>query len=190
MSDSNQQNPYDAPLDDKLKEHCYDGIHEYDKRLPNWWLFTFYIAIVISVIYWFSYYDVDVIPTDEERLAGNMDVIEARKLSGAIADLDDNKLWDMSANPQFVEAGAATYAGTCAQCHGANLEGGIGLSLADAEWKYGGQPLEILNIVSNGSPDISKGMVAWEPTLGPKKVAEVVAFVLSKHKRADDGSAQ
>lgn len=35
-----------------LREHEFDGIQEYDQKLPNWWLFTFYIAIVWFLVHW------------------------------------------------------------------------------------------------------------------------------------------
>lgn len=190
MSNLPQNNPYDAPLDDKLKEHSYDGIHEYDKRLPNWWLFTLYIAIAFSVVYWIMYYDARLSPSDDERLAGGMSVIEERRMANSMDSLTDEKLWELAGNADFVAEGKASYQSTCVACHGMNLEGGIGLALNDSEWKYGGKPLEIMKIVAQGSPDVSKGMVAWEPTLGSKKVSQIVAYILSTHTQGTDGSAQ
>jgi cytochrome c oxidase cbb3-type subunit 3 len=32
---------------------------------------------------------------------------------------------------------------------------------------------------------VTKGMPAWEPTLGVKRVAEVVAYVLNHHKEGE-----
>ena len=76
-------------------------------------------------------------------------------------------------------AGRDTYASMCMSCHGDRLQGGIGFNLADDTWVHGGKPLEVIKTVSDGVP--AKGMPAWGAVLGPKKSAEVVAFILSKH---------
>lgn len=177
----------DGPI---LREHTYDGIQEYDQKLPNWWLASWYIFIVYFVIYWFLYYQIDLFADDEERVKNAVAVIETKKateLEKLMASLDDDVLWRMSQNSKIVEAGKTTYQTTCVACHGTDLSATLngvklpGEPLNDSEWKYGARPMEIFGIVKNGSPDVTKGMVAWEPSLGPKKVAEVVAFVLSFH---------
>jgi cytochrome c oxidase cbb3-type subunit 3 len=35
-----------------LRPHEFDGIQEYDQRLPNWWLATLYIAILWAFFSW------------------------------------------------------------------------------------------------------------------------------------------
>jgi len=162
-----------------LLEHEYDGIQEYDQKLPNWWLFTLYITIIFSILYWFFYFQSNVGQTDEERLAQRLQNIEARNLEEALAMLDNENLWRMSQNPQFVESGARVYTSFCQACHGADLEGGIGLSLRDNDWVSVQDPIAMYNVVNDGIPNT--GMTAFGSQLGPKRVAEVVAFVLSHH---------
>lgn len=174
---------------DLLREHSFDGIQEYDQNLPNWWLFTLYIAIAFFVGYWVVYYQFDGLFTDAERLEFRMDAI-ARKEEARLAkmDLNDTTLWRMSLNPAVVEAGKGIYMTNCVACHGSDLAatlGGVplpGLPLNDSEWKYGGKPTEVMKIVAEGSPDVTKGMIAWkDPLGGMDKVAKVVAFVMSHH---------
>ncbi len=182
-----------------LRPHVYDGIQEYDQRLPNWWLWTFYIMIIVFVVYWVGYYSFGAFRSDVERLdeeIARIDGVKAKELEAMMSSLDDKVLWEMSRNTQMVAAGKETFLKTCNVCHGDDLSAkrdGVqlpGLPLNDAEWKYGGKPLEIFNIVTNGSPDKTKGMVAWEPALGANKVAEVVAFVLSHHKQPADTAGE
>ena len=182
----------------QLRDHVYDGIQEYDQKLPNWWLFTLYIAIVWFVGHWLCYYQLGFGSSDEEvidAVVAEMNVAREKQMES----IDDEQLWKMSRDPAIVEAGKATFMtqGMCITCHGEKLDGmGIdpatnkpmklpGLALHDQEWKYGGTPTEIFKIVRKGSPDITKGMAAWETVFGIKRVGEVVAFVLSHHKEGE-----
>lgn len=173
-----------------LREHIYDGIQEYDQKLPNWWLFTWYITIVWWVIAWLAYYQLNVGETDEQKVAHAMAYIEANR-NKQLAGIDDEKLWAMSLDAKVVEAGKATYMTACLACHAPDLSAKLagnklpGLPLNDSEWKHGGNPTQLLDIVRKGAPDVTKGMPAWEPQLGINRVIEVVAFVLSHHKKGD-----
>jgi cytochrome c oxidase cbb3-type subunit 3 len=166
------------PGEDPLRPHTYDGIQEYDKRLPNWWLLTFYATIVFWIGYWMYFQQSGLSTSDGAKIDRHLAQVEAQKLA-ANAAFDDATLWKMSRNAVFVDAGRATYLATCASCHHAILTGGIGPSLVDAVWVHGGQPTQILKAVNEGV--LTKGMPAWGPILGPKKVSEVLAFILSHH---------
>ena len=176
----------------QLRPHTYDGIQEYDQKLPNWWLFTLYIMIVAFVIYWVGYYQMGIGRTDYEAVDAVVNQIEKAR-EKELESIDDAKLWAMSKNPEVVAAGKATFMtpGMCVTCHGPDLSGTLmgaklpGLPLNDTEWKHGGKPTEIFKLVRKGAPDVTKGMPAWEPTLGVKRVAEAVAFVLSFHKEGE-----
>jgi len=170
--------------EDEVRPHVYDGIQEYNNRLPNWWLWTFYGAIIFSVIYWFGRYDAEIMKSDVEIIEAQMEKVEESRLA-AMGEINDETLWQMSENSGFISAGKEIYIEKCLACHGPNLEGGIGLNLIDNEWKWGNKPISIYSLVVNGSPDKAAGMQAWMSTLGPKKVNQVVAFVLSHHTKED-----
>lgn len=171
-----------TPPDDNLRPHSYDGIQEYDKRLPNWWLNTLYATIVFWVCYWGYFEFLRVGPDGPARVTGELATIEAVRLASS-PQLDDASLWQMSRNPVFVAAGHATFSSTCASCHHEKLTGGIGPNLLDHLWIHGGQPSEVYHTVTTGV--LAKGMPSWGPVLGQKKVAEVVAYVLSHHQEGE-----
>ncbi|MEX2578986.1 MAG: cbb3-type cytochrome c oxidase N-terminal domain-containing protein [Verrucomicrobiales bacterium] len=179
----------DLPDDVTLRDHEYDGIQEYDQKLPNWWLFTFYITIVWFVVAWLAYYQLPIhLPDDHERLNGRLALIEERKrteLEGMLASLTNESLREMSENPQHTAAGRAVYEAKCLACHGPDLSATLngaplpGVPLDDNEWKYGSTPLDIMNIVTNGSPDVTKGMIPWKSQLSGSEIAQVVSYILN-----------
>jgi cytochrome c oxidase cbb3-type subunit 3 len=173
-----------------LRPHEYDGIQEFDQKLPNWWLFSWYIMMVAFVVCWVVYYQVGIGMSDEKEIATAMAKI-AEYQKKELEQISDDKLWAMSKDAKIVAAGAATYQATCIACHAADLTATIagaklpGLSLNDQEWKHGNNPTQLLTIIRKGAPDITKGMPPWEPQLGLQRVVEVLAFVLSKHTQGE-----
>ena len=181
------QNPADG--DEKFRPHTYDGIREYDKRLPNWWLYTLYGAIAFFVIYWAMNQIWHIFPSDGAQIDTAMAQIEAKKMSSSIDVSSDDKLWELSKNAIFVDAGKQTFTSLCTPCHLASMRGksenptAVGPDLTDKSWIHGGTPKEIFATVTNGVP--LKGMPTWGPVLGQKKTVEVVAYVLSRHQKGE-----
>ena len=169
--------------DDVLRPHSYDGIQEYDKRLPNWWLLTLYGSIAFAIVYWFVHYEGRYVLSDGERVGQELARIETAKLAALVNVLNDDNLWKMSENASFVAAGAATFKSTCAQCHGEDLRGKIGPDLTVTSWIHGGLPTEVFATIKNGVP--LKGMPTWGPLLGDMRIVEVAAFVMSHHQRGE-----
>jgi len=175
--------PTTTDLEDPIRDHTFDGIQEYDKRLPNWWLWTLYGAIIFAAAYWFYYH----FPTEHETSFQQVDrtmneiAVAAAKSSGA--ELTDDQLWTMSKDSATVQAGALTFQTTCASCHMPDLSGKIGPNLKDNLWIHGGKPTEIVHTITTGVS--AKGMPTWGPVLGPTKINEVAAFILSYHNPSD-----
>jgi cytochrome c oxidase cbb3-type subunit 3 len=183
-----------------LREHEYDGIQEYDQKLPNWWLFTFYGAVVWFVVYWVLYYHTNTFKTDHQIISEKIAAVEkakAEELEKTVASLDDSTLvHEWASKPEIVAAGEATYNLVCTACHAADLSGTIaagptkvplpGLPLNDGNWKFGGKPMEIFKMINEGSPATSDGNngVKMQPkggaSLTSKQVAEVTAYLISK----------
>lgn len=172
------------PVDEHepIRPHTYDGIQEYDKKLPNWWLFTLYGSIVFAVAYWAWYQIYEMSPPPAAALEQQM-MENARLAARHATVLSDAALWDMSRDPQIVAAGKTTYLTTCAACHLPDLAGLVGPNLKDHDWVRSEKPVELVKLVVEGVP--AKGMPTWGPILGQQKIAETVAFILSYHQEGE-----
>lgn len=185
---SNAPTPTPPNPEDALRPHSYDGIHEFDKRLPNWWLMTLYAAVVFWIGYWSYYQWWRVGPSSAQRIQKEVTAIEAEKLALAAANrVDDPGIWAMSRNPDIVAQGQAIFTQNCIPCHKASLrgvdDGGIGADLRLTSWLHGGHPTDLVNTVTHGVPE--KGMPTWGPILGQRKIVQVVAYVMSYHHEGE-----
>src|SRR5690606_10829399 len=161
-----------------LLEHEYDGIREYDNRLPNWWQYTLYGAIVFSVVYWLVFHTFRGVPLPEARYEQEMAKAAEMQLARmAGQELTNEALQLMATIPDRVAAGQQIFNQFCTGCHGPNGEGNVGPNLTDEYWLHGAEPLAIHNTVTRGVPE--KGMAAWGSQLGPVRVQQVVAYVLT-----------
>ncbi len=175
--------PENHSQDGELRPHSYDGIQEYDKRLPNWWLFTLYGAIVFAAGYWAYFHWTDHMTPGWVRVKSQLEALTLASLKQG-GPPTGSQLYSFSKDPVIVAAGEKTYLSTCAACHGADLKGGIGQNLTDATWIHGGTPSDILNTINNGV--LEKGMPQWGPLLGQKRMAEVVAYIISKNSTIEN----
>lgn len=210
MSDheADQTKPKTALYADKdnevvLRPHVYDGIQEYDQKLPNWWLFTFYGAVVLFVVMWIGYYQLDIGQTDEEEIEAIVAGIDARKeaeLEALLENLDDKAfVTTWATNEVAVANGQQAYTTHCVACHGPDLSATMkvdgmaapiplpGIPLNDGEWKFGGNPMAVFKMINEGSPPESKGhngakMEVWGDKLPAKTIAELVSYIISENK--------
>lgn len=184
-----------------LRDHEYDGIQEYDQKLPNWWLFIFIACHVFFFGYWIAYYNLGWFKTDAQKIEAAMAKIEAaqqKALDEMLAQLSNEAfIKEWASNPERVASGREVYATNCAACHGQDLKGVIdigggqtvalpGLPLTDGEWKYGGTPMEIFKLINEGTPPDSSGhngarMEAWGLKLPPLQIAELTSFIIHEN---------
>jgi cytochrome c oxidase cbb3-type subunit 3 len=182
-----------------LREHEFDGIQEFDQKLPNWWLFTFYAAIIWFVGYWVFYYHIASGKTNQQVVQEALTIVEKLKqeeLTQQVKSLDNGVLVNKWAtDPVVVANGQAIFMQNCVPCHGADLSATMtvgnnkislpGLPLTDHQWKYGNAPMRLFHLINEGTPADNAGtngarMQAWGQTLAPKQIAELVSFIISK----------
>ena len=165
---------------DELREHQFDGIEEFDNHLPNWWLWTFYGACIFSLFYWMYYHGLGLGPTSREYYEREMAAAAAAKVS---IEVTEESLLSLSTDTAGVQAGRLVFEQNCVACHGPDGGGTLagaplpGPNLTDSAWIHGSGPMQIHATITNGV--VEKGMLAWGPILGPTKVQQVAAYVLS-----------
>ncbi|MBL8989739.1 MAG: c-type cytochrome [Gemmatimonadetes bacterium] len=166
------------PNQDRLLDHEYDGIQEYDNPMPRWWLATFWVTIIFSIIYVLNVPGVGI---GKGRIADyEADMAKAAELAAKndpLAGLTDEQLLAAAADPAQRALGSTTFTSMCASCHLADGGGLIGPNLTDAYWINGGKPLEIINTISIGVA--AKGMPAWGKILKPDQLKAVTGYVLA-----------
>lgn len=170
------------PIEGPLRPHVYDGIQEYDKKMPNWWLFTLYASIAYAIGYWAWHQTYGM--SAPQGLALEEQMHENRRIAAQSSrELTDKVLWEMSRDPRVVAAGQTSYLTTCSACHMADLAGQVGPNLKDHAWVHGSEPMTIVRLINEGVA--AKGMPAWGPILGKEKIGEVTAFILSYHNEGE-----
>jgi cytochrome c oxidase cbb3-type subunit 3 len=162
---------------DKLLEHDYDGIQEFDNPLPSWWLATFYGAVVFSVFY-FGYYHIGPGASPEMEMEEDLAAVRSIQKSkqGNESPLTEADLMAVFNDSGKRQLGAAVFKDKCSSCHGMKGEGLIGPNLTDDFWLHGnGTLLAIMQTVSDGVPE--KGMPPWKGLLKKEEILDVVAHV-------------
>lgn len=187
MNPDNHEDNLPHDPDEEMREHVYDGIQEYDKKLPNWWLMTFYGTILFSIGYWFYFHITEVGNTPEEKLAQAQARAAAFAAQSAGEGFSAERLVALSEDSAVLDRARRSYASSCAACHGAEFQGGIGPNLKDGEWIHGGAPSDILRSIKEGIP--ARGMPGWASMLGATGSAELTALLLSLNPALEDNTS-
>lgn len=150
-------------LDYETTGHEWDGIKEYNKPLPKWWLYTFYLCIVWGIGYSIAY---PAWPGIKEATPGLLGFSTRGQVAEEIAAVEEanaainEKLasvelasisGDAELNGYAQNAGAAVFRTWCAQCHGSGAAGAKGYpNLLDDDWLWGGSVEDIHTTITVG----------------------------------------
>lgn len=165
--------------EEKLTDHAYDGILEYDNPMPSWWKNLFWGSIFFSIAYT-GYYHLGDGKLAHAEYAAEMAEWEAQQKALAAKNaprpVTEAELGGMMADAAAIGAGHAKFTAVCSPCHGERGEGKIGPNLTDGRWIHGdGSLTAIHKVVTEGV--LAKGMPPWERAMKPEELRQVVAFV-------------
>lgn len=169
----------DREREAEILPHDYDGIQEFDNPLPNWWLLTFYGAIVFSFLY-IGYYHFGSGPSLIDEM--NADLAHVAALAEAsrasAPPPNEEELNAAFANPGTRTQGKQLYLEKCAACHGNDGQGMIGPNLTDRFWIHGDGTLSaLIQVINEGVAE--KGMPPWGPLLTREQLVAAAVHVKS-----------
>jgi cytochrome c oxidase cbb3-type subunit 3 len=162
---------------DRLLQHRYDGIEEYDNPLPGWWVWLFWATIVFSAAYVLYYHlgpGPSVIAEYEAETRAAEGVAKATAPAAATA-VSEASLATLQKDAAAMAKGKDIFAARCVACHGPQGQGLIGPNLTDDFWMHGGTLTEIHRVIAEGVPE--KGMIPWKAQLSPSEISAVAAYV-------------
>ncbi len=189
--------------------HEWDGIKELNNPLPRWWLWTFYVCVIWSVLYWIVYPAWPTMTGYTKGIWGysQRQAVKADLAAGKAAQakfltaIEASELDDIRGNPElmrFALAGGRTaFADNCAPCHGRGAEGTRGYpNLNDDDWLWGGSLSAIYETIRYGIrtthddtrlSDMPK--FGADEILEPGQIKDAANFVLSLSGRPGDAAS-
>lgn len=160
-------------------DHDYDGIHELDNKLPPWWLYLFYFTIAWAIGYMYIYQFSDIGDSQAEEYAAAMAVAKEQKMDYLFKmanSVNENNVTQLMDEASLAE-GQALFIRTCAACHGASGEGGVGPNMTDHYYIHGGSISEIFSTIKYGVPE--KGMISWASQINPSAMQKVASYIMT-----------
>jgi cytochrome c oxidase cbb3-type subunit 3 len=183
--------------------HIWDGnIQEFNNPIPRWWLWGFYVAIALALLYWLTSpaWSLDD-PTGpgllgvaaKERVLPEPGFASSLRVRPGIRPralrrkptLSALVLGDQRAVAEVPGLMAGTraavrqlYADNCAACHGAAGAGVLGAypGLADRDWLWGGEARDIEASIADGRRGFMPG---FDSVLDALELEALATYVLS-----------
>jgi len=165
--------------------HVWDGdLKEYNNPLPKWWLNTFYLSILFTVVYLVLYPGFGSFQgvlgwTQTGQYEEQVEATRERYAS-VYAAFTGIPLAELASNEDAIRLGRNTFMNNCASCHGSDGRGAKGFpNLTDGEWLHGGAPEVIYTTIANGRTGIMAPMGA---VVGDAGADQIIDYLL-----ADEG---
>jgi cytochrome c oxidase cbb3-type subunit III len=163
---------------DTVMDHEFDGIQEFDNKLPNWWLWLLWGGMLFALIYWLVFHTLEIRDLPRAQFETEMRLADEAMFERMKDNpVTNESLMAMVEMPAKVAEGRELFVSFCVACHLDQGQGLVGPNLTDAAWVHGCEPMDMHKIVSEGVA--AKGMPSWLNQLGPGGVQTVVAYVMT-----------
>lgn len=145
--------------DDKIFDHEYDGIREYDNPLPGWWKTLFWVTILFALPYTFYYHGAEGRSLADEYDAEVAAFAESLLQTYGQLEPDAATIMKFTDDDVAMAGMGSLFKSKCAQCHRADGSGNVGPNLTDDHWINVKKVSDIFDVLTAGVP--LKGMPAW-----------------------------
>lgn len=161
---------------ERLMEHEYDGIREYDNPTPGWWHAIFIGSIVFSFVY-FAFYQWSPLALDMYESHAAAEVRVLKQKFGEIGELaaDEATIIEYMGKEDWMAYAATVYKGNCVSCHGSRGEGLVGPNLTDQNYKNLTDLEGIHTVLVEGANN--GAMPAWGTRLHPNELVLLSSYV-------------
>ncbi|MFN3168601.1 MAG: cbb3-type cytochrome c oxidase N-terminal domain-containing protein [Phycisphaeraceae bacterium] len=168
----------EAPEDELLTGHNYDGIQEYDNPTPAWWTWVFLATVAFTPIYLIFTLMSDGALTPQGQYERAY-VANLEKKFGELGTLEPTAetIRKYRDDEQWVAFGRNVFQTHCISCHGPDAAGGSGPNLTDEYYVNVTNIEDIGEVVLNGAGN--GAMPAWANRLHPNEVVLVSSYVAS-----------
>ena len=182
--------------DERLLEHEYDGIREYDNPTPGWWHVIFVISIVFSAFYIVFWHFSPAAWTIQEAHQRAVEAGYERRF-GDIGTLEGTAetIVRMMNDPEMMALAKSKFETTCSSCHGTSGGGSTTApTLTDNVYIHVTKIEDIYDVITNGRTGNIGVMQAW-PSIDQNMRVLLAAYVASlrgsnaRGGRGPDGAA-
>jgi cytochrome c oxidase cbb3-type subunit 3 len=166
---------------ERILEHAYDDIHEYDNPTPGWWHLFFLGSIAFSALYAAFFHGSRLSWTPQEVLDSDRQAYYGVlfKELGTLQP-DEPTMIRLMQDEKWMAFGSTIFSANCAQCHGADGSGINGANLTDDRWINVKKLTDVFTVISEGVG--TKGMPSWKNRLGDNERILVASYVANLRK--------
>lgn len=167
--------------ENKVREHAFDGISEYDNDLPRWWLNLLWATVLWAGCY--VAWHVAGGRVGALELADDNNAALAKQASGASGPLPEGVLRVLSHEGPRQAHGKELFAKSqCTTCHGPDATGLVGPNLRDDYWIYGSDMETIVDTIANGR---NNGLMPPQAkNLSRQEIIDLAVFIAGQNRDA------